>query len=369
MTQLRIAIDHQIFDLQSYGGISRYFIETATELGAHPACAVSIFAPLHMNEYLRLVQHPVKVVGVYAGGVPRSRRLLRAVNAALVPRLMNFNKPTIVHRTYYAAGQQAVKGARTVITVYDMIHERMSQTMANDPLARDKRAAIAAADHAICISESTRRDLIELFDVDPRRTSVVHLGFSLMPGQPSPPPALPGRPFLLYVGLRGKYKNFQGLLDAYAASPRMRERFDIVCFGGGPFSAQESAAVAATGAREGSVLQRGGDDGVLQHLYRGAAAFVYPSLYEGFGIPPLEAMSFGCPVVCCPVASMPEVVGDAAAFFDPNETDSLVQAIDQVTDDKAFRTLLVQRGTARLAQFSWQRCAQETLQVYRGLLA
>jgi len=369
MSALSVAFDHQIFDFQGYGGVSRYFVETATELAREPSCEVAIVAPLHMNEYLRAVLPPVRRTGVYIGGVPKSRRFSRAVNSLLVPTLLRQRRPDIVHRTYYAADQPAVRGARTVITVYDLIHERMGKSMAHDLPAREKRAAIAAADHAICISESTRRDLIELFDVDPQRTSVVHLGFSLMPGQPSPPPALPGRPFLLYVGLRGQYKNFQGLLDAYAASPRMRERFDIVCFGGGPFSAQESAAVAATGAREGSVLQRGGDDGVLQHLYRGASAFVYPSLYEGFGIPPLEAMSFGCPVVCCPVASLPEVVGDAAAFFDPDETDSLVRAIDQVTDDKAFRTLLVQRGTARLANFSWQRCAQETLQVYRGLLA
>jgi len=104
-------------------------------------------------------------------------------------------------------------------------------------------------------------------------------------------------------------------------------------------------------------------------MYRHAAVFAYPSLYEGFGIPPLEAMSFSCPVVCCPVASMPEVVGDAAAFFDANETDSLVRAIERVTEDATFRADLVQRGTARLAHFSWQRCADETLQVYRRLLA
>jgi len=369
MKPLSVAFDHQVFDFQRYGGISRYFVETATELARAPSCEVAIVAPLHMNEYLRAVQPPVHGPALYVGGVPKSRRFSRAVNSLLVPTLLRQRRPDIVHRTYYAANQPPVRGARTVITVYDLIYERMGQAMVHDPLVRDKRAAIAAADHAICISESTRRDLIELFGVDPQQTSVVHLGFSLMAGQPGPAAALPGREFILYVGLRGKYKNFQGLLNAYAASSRLRDRFDIVCFGGGPFSAEEFAAIAAAGARPGAVVQRSGDDGVLQQMYRHAAVFAYPSLYEGFGIPPLEAMSFSCPVVCCPVASMPEVVGDAAAFFDANETDSLVRAIERVTEDATFRADLVQRGTARLAHFSWQRCADETLQVYRRLLA
>jgi glycosyltransferase involved in cell wall biosynthesis len=369
MKPLSVAFDHQIFDFQRYGGVSRYFVETATELARQPACQVAIVAPLHMNEYLRAVQAPVHRTAFFVGGVPKSRRVARAVNTLLVPALLQNRKPDIVHRTYYEADQRPVKGARTVITVYDLIHERMGQSMAHDVHARDKRAAIAAADHAICISESTRRDLIELFGVDPQRTSVVHLGFSLMPGEAGAVPASPQRPFILYVGLRGKYKNFQGLLDAYAASSRLRDQFDIVCFGGGPFSANESAAIQTSGARAGSVVQRGGSDSVLQHLYRHAAVFVYPSLYEGFGIPPLEAMSFGCPVVCCPVASMPEVVGDAAAFFDPSDTDTLVSAIERATGDPAYRAQLVQSGTARLAHFSWQRCAAATLQVYRKLLA
>ena len=369
MTELSIAFDHQIFDLQRYGGVSRYFVEIANELALDPSLRVAIEAPLHINEYLRSVRPPVRSTALYVGGVSKVRRFAHAVNALLMPPLLRRRKPDIVHRTYYAAGQPTIKGARSVITVYDLIHERMGAGMAHDTPARAKRAAIAEADHAICISESTRRDLIELFGVDPQKTSVVHLGFSLMPAQHSTAEALPEREFILYVGLRGNYKNFQGLLDAYAASARLRERFDIVCFGASPFSAEECEAIAFTGARVGAVVHRGGDDSVLQQCYQRAAMFVYPSLYEGFGIPPLEAMSFGCPVLCCPVASMPEVVGDAAAFFEPGNVDSLVAAIERISTDPAFRADLVRRGTARLAHFSWKQCAEQTLQVYQKVMS
>ena len=368
MSALSIAFDHQIFDLQRYGGVSRYFVEIAKELALVPSCRVAIYAPLHINEYLRAVRPPVQSTALYVGGIPKSRRLAHGLNSMLMTPMLAYRKPDIVHRTYYAAGQPVVKGARSVITVYDLIHERMGSGMAHDTPARHKRAAIAAADHAICISESTRSDLIELFDVSPEKTSVVHLGFSLMTSQGGAVVSLPARDFSLYVGLRGNYKNFQGLLDAYAASTRLRDRFDIVCFGGAPFSADEQRAIAATGARAGAVMQLGGADSVLQQCYQRAAMFVYPSLYEGFGIPPLEAMSFGCPVLCCPVASMPEVVGDAAAFFEPGNVDALVAAIERVSSDSTYRTELVSRGTERLAHFSWQQCAEETLQVYRSLL-
>ncbi len=369
MTKLSIAFDHQIFDLQRYGGVSRYFVEIANELALDPSLQVAIEAPLHINEYLRSVRSPVRGTALYVGGIAKVRRLAHTVNALLMPPLLRRRKPDIVHRTYYAAGQPAVKGARSVITVYDLIHERMGSGMAHDTPARHKRAAIAEADHAICISESTRRDLIELFGVEPQKTSVVHLGFSLMTAQDTIRAPLPEREFILYVGLRGNYKNFQGLLDAYAASARLRDRFDIVCFGAAPFTAEETLAIAASGARAGAVQQIGGADSVLQQCYQRASMFVYPSLYEGFGIPPLEAMSFACPVLCCPVASMPEVVGDAAAFFEAGNVDALVAAIDRVSTDAPFRAELVRRGTERLAHFSWKQCAEQTLQVYQKVMS
>lgn len=370
---MNIVFDHQTFDLQRYGGISRYFCELAGHLASMPSCQVNIVAPLHINEYLRTVQAPVRTVGCFVGQIPRGRRLARVFNSAAAPTLLRRCRPDVVHRTYYAAGYRAIRGAATVITVYDMIHERLGGHLATDPNAMGKRDAIRAADHAICISGSTQRDLIELFDIDPSKTSVVHLGFSLMDSdlalEVSSVGASRERPFVLYVGQRAGYKNFDALMAAYASSARLRDGFDLVCFGGGAFSKAELAAQSAAPLRAGAVRQIGGSDAVLRALYQQAAVMVYPSLYEGFGIPPLEAMSFGCPVVCCPVSSLPEVVGTAAAFFTSGDTDSLVAAIERVVADAAYRAELVRLGTERLALFSWERCAEQTHQVYRGLLS
>ncbi len=112
-----------------------------------------------------------------------------------------------------------------------------------------------------------------------------------------------------------------------------------------------------------------GDDAVLAGYYRMASAFVYPSLYEGFGIPPLEAMSFDCPVVCSGVSSIPEVVGNAGEMFDPYDPDSIRMAIERVVSDDALRQTLIARGKERLKLFSWKRCAQETLDIYRRVLS
>jgi glycosyltransferase involved in cell wall biosynthesis len=199
------------------------------------------------------------------------------------------------------------------------------------------------------------------------KTSVVYLGFGLDRQEPAILPA-PRRPFFLFVGLRGGYKNFDRLVSAYAACSKLRNEYDLVAFGGGGFSSKERDVILSHGLGE-QVHQQGGDDSVLSALYRQAALFVYPSLYEGFGIPPLEAMSLDCPVVCSNTSSIPEVVGDAAVQFDPNDVESIGSALRSVAFDPQCRAELRLRGQSRIAEFSWRKCAMETLDVYQKVLA
>ena len=111
-----------------------------------------------------------------------------------------------------------------------------------------------------------------------------------------------------------------------------------------------------------------GDDAKLANYYRNASLFVYPSLYEGFGIPPLEAMGYGCPVVCSNTSSIPEVVGDAAILFDPYSLDSISNAIETVLTNNHLRSSLISRGFEQIQKFSWKKCADETLDVYKKVL-
>ena len=143
--------------------------------------------------------------------------------------------------------------------------------------------------------------------------------------------------------------------------------FDLVCFGGGAFTTREIALIKALNIDTKRVRQVPGSDEMLAGFYKAASAFVYPSLYEGFGIPPLEAMSFACPVVCSNVSSIPEIVGDAAEMFDPYDIESIQLAIERVVQDEELKSELINRGKERIKQFSWERCAQETLKVYKKI--
>jgi len=373
---MRVSFDTQIFCAQEVGGISRYFSSLANEMSMLPGVQASIVAPLHINAYLERL--PAGLVrGHRMRGASRASSLMRVASILSCGIAQYLARPDIVHRTYYYPVPPARRGVRTVITVYDMIHEKFPQDFPpRDPIRDWKTKAVARADHVICISQQTRRDLLSVHNIPEDRVSVIYLSHDSLAGLLVDEPAAAFRnrlfgadvPYLLYVGSRSPYKNFRGLLAAYAASPWLRSNFRLLCFGGGPLSAAEQALLAQAAVAK-NVLQVGGPDALLANCYRHAAVFVYPSLYEGFGLPPLEAMSLGCPVACSGTSSIPEVVGDAAVSFDPADSDAIRMSLEGLLGSGSRLTELVARGAARSRLFSWRRCAQETVEVYRRTLA
>lgn len=364
---MRVAFDYQIFALQNYGGISRYFCRIAEQM-AQAGTDVRVFSPLYRNAYLNELSEGI-VHGRWIEKYPRyTARLMLGYNRLQGRMAMSRWQPQVVHETYYARSSTAPKGCPTVLTVYDMIHELYPESFSSeDKTSQLKRRAVERADHVICISESTRQDLMRLFAVPESKLSVVHLGFEqFKPVAQKKQTRLP-RPYLLYVGARFAYKNFAGLLRAVASSTRLKSDFDIVAFGGGGFSASEQELMQRLGFAAGQVRQMGGDDALLGDLYEGAQAFVYPSIYEGFGLPPLEAMAHSCPVISSGTSSMPEIIGNAGVFFDPVNDDEMAGAIEGVVYSDSEVARLVALGHERLNHFSWQRCSQETLSIYNSL--
>jgi glycosyltransferase involved in cell wall biosynthesis len=171
-----------------------------------------------------------------------------------------------------------------------------------------------------------------------------------------------GPPSLLYVGERFAYKNFKVLAAAWRQSDWLRREFKLVCFGGPPPSAEEASL-------PGRVEFQRGDDLALATAYRQASVLIYPSLYEGFGLPLLEAFNLDCPVVTSGCGSIREVAGEAAQYFEAASPDSLVEALRRVLGDVAWRETLTNRGRDRAATFSWKRCAEATAEAYRVALA
>jgi glycosyltransferase involved in cell wall biosynthesis len=367
---LKIAFDHQTFILQRYGGISRYFVELAKNLSeiSPNAPEIKIIAPFYKNKYLYESRNKLNFRGLLVPDIPKTGRLLRYANNFISPIVLKHMNPDISHETYYFSNINKASRARRVITVYDMIHEIFPDQFSNNDPTRDaKKRAIARADHIVCISENTREDLVNILDVERDRTSVVHLGFALDSREPKAV-VLENKPFLLYVGSRHGYKNFSRVIEAYASSAILSKEFDFVCFGGGDIRPKEINLFRRLKLPLKQIHYVSGDDDLLAGYYKNASLFIYPSLYEGFGIPPLEAMSYGCPVACSNTSSIPEVVGEAAILFDPYSIDSIRHAMEEILIDSSLRSSVLLKGYDRIHHFSWTKCATETLNIYEGLL-
>jgi len=366
---VKIIFNDHIFSWQKYGGISRYFYELANTLSLDPTVLIKVASPLYVNEYFKSGSSQI-----FSGIKVPSGNLLEKgyhlINRSLAPLYIRSFKLDIFHETYYSSWGERVGGAKRVLTVYDMIHERLPQYFdPKDKTPMRKAAAVKRADHIICISESTRSDLIELLGVPYEKTSVVSLGFSFGNVE-DPVYAIDGlSPFLLYVGQRGGYKNFLSLLTVYAKNSFLKNHFQLIAFGGGEFTKEEKERLTSLNLNSSKVRQISGGDDILKGLYKKASLFVYPSKYEGFGIPPLEAMSMGCPVACSNTSSLPKVVCESAILFDPNSQGSMTNAILECLTNEVTRTALISKGRERVQYFSWHKCAQETKAVYERLLS
>jgi glycosyltransferase involved in cell wall biosynthesis len=359
LLDLRVRFSPDIFRTQRYGGVSRYITELHQGLVARSIDS-RIVAGLHVNFYLHGLTRTVGIDVDWIRPV-QARQALTKVSDRALERVWcsRLDRSTIWHKSMF--DHWVPTGPRLAITVYDMIHERFPEQFGpRDVIPASKRPWCEAADVVFAISATTRDDLLERFDLPADKVVVTPLGVTTV--QPSPGP-LPfeGRPWFLYVGERAKpYKNWQALLGALTAlGPESR----LACFGP-PATVAEMDLLAARGLAD-RVRFVGGDDHDLARLYRAASALVYPSYAEGFGLPPLEAMAQGCPVVAARAGAMPEVLGDAAVFFDPADGDELADALGQVLVDDARVDDLRRRGVDRAATFTWQRTVDATLAGYR----
>ena len=342
-----------IFRLQPRGGITRYFDELIPRL-TRPSRVV---AGLHQSRAIPAA----RVEGAfYMPGFRLSPRPRAVVNRWVDSARIRRDSDEILHPTYYR-DPKGLPSLPMVLTVYDMAHERFPTLFrqrwwsSRDP-ARWKKAIANRADRIVCISESTRRDLMEYLGVDERKTRVIHCGATDWSGVTAQEVLGIRQPFFLWVGERHTYKNFAATLDAWAASKAAGET-SILCVGGGPLR---------PGPRADRVHQRSLSDAELKWAYEHATGLLYTSRCEGFGLPLVEAMSLGCPVVDSNVSSMPEVAGDDAVYVNPDDVESIRAGIEQVWRARRDPSL-VERLKARASHFSWDRCAEAHEAVYREL--
>jgi alpha-1,3-rhamnosyl/mannosyltransferase len=270
----------------------------------------------------------------------------------------------------------------SIITLHDLSHLHYPQLHPNERVAYLRRQlphSLLNARHIIVDAQSTRQELIDIFDLPGEQISVIPLGvdpsFHTVNTGPTSSTLerfeLRPKHYLLSVGTLEPRKNIERTLQAYTALPEyLRKDFPLVLSGG---KGWKDAAIHARLKQikpPGRVILTGYvDHHDLLALYAACTAFVYPSLYEGFGLPILEGMAAGAPVITSNVSAMPEVAGDAALLIDPNSVDELAAAMQHVLEDQHLAADLSKRGQARARDFTWARTAAQTLDVYRRVLA
>jgi glycosyltransferase involved in cell wall biosynthesis len=384
---MKILFDHQIFYRQNYGGVSRYFCELMNRFSKDPD--ISFTLPLRFVQNDNLAQFPQ--LNKYWSG--RYNRLYNNKCVASVQKKIRFNALNfglnffinnqgescrilkkqdfdIFHPTYYEPYfLKYLQKKPYVITVYDMIHELFPGYFKSDDQTRAwKKELIEKAGVVIAISENTKTDILKFTEVDPDRVKVIHLGSPFEHcNEPqmntASDPFVSVKPYLLFVGARSDYKNFNFFIESVAEMLCKNNELNVVSAGSIPFSRRERQFLRNLNIFE-KVHYVKVNDIILKNLYRNAQAFVFPSLYEGFGLPVLEAFSCGCPAVLSNSSSLPEIGGDGAVYFEPTEKESINSVLEKVLSDETFRKDLITRGYYRLKYFSWENTAQKTKKIY-----
>lgn len=365
---MKLLYDHQIFSSQVYGGISRYFFELISRLSMYKEIELGLYHGYFINKYGLEKQQNNYFSYCGRRHKPRHRidRIFSLFNSIQLKIFNNIFNAEIYHQTYYGDYLNNTPTKR-VITVYDMIHEKLPQCFSvKDRTSEAKNKAVNKANGIIAISESTKRDLVEILGIPEEKIQVIYLANSLSKVKGNINKQIEF-PFIFYVGSRGGYKNFQLLLETYSRVVGINNNYKLLCFGGGSFSQEEIYSLRRLNV-EDKVLQVSGTDDLLADLYMQASVLVYPSLYEGFGIPPLEAMHYGCPVLASNSSSIPEIINNAGLFFESNSSDELLANLDKVLTDEELRSKLITSGYQRESEFSWDKCAQETLDYYKKFL-
>lgn len=254
-----------------------------------------------------------------------------------------------------------------VTTIHDMTYERLPEYFwVQDPLTAYKRVSAQRADKIIAISETTKRDLLTYLEVDESKVEVIYHGIDIdSPLQLEEVESLPAD-YLFFVGDRGGYKNFYLMLDAFANLSKKHPNLHLVLSGGGKLVGADVEIISRLKLNE-KVHHHQVNDAQLNYLYKHALLFIYPSLYEGFGLPILEAFRANCAILLSDTDCFREIAQESAAFFDRYSLEDLTQKIDDLISHKSLRDNLVEKGKQRLKDFPIEKSMNQTLQLYKSL--
>jgi len=359
---MRIHYDHQIFSVQRAGGASKYFQRLINELVATGEHEVSTgLGPLSYWQFSGgCLCEKEKVISRIDKRIRFAANELFARVGALSAREDVYH-PTLYYRTY------GRKSGAMVVTHHDCTYERYPELFSNHAQIREMKARqFAQATLIICVSHSGREDLHHFYDVDESKSIVIHHGVDHVPvGESMERTQEPwgDRPYLLFVGSRWPYKQFGYVVRALGSLPALQD-YSLVVAGGSAFSADENALIQESGLGDRLHKLSFVSDARMRALYSRADLLVYPSSYEGFGFPPLEALRLGTPSIVARSSSIPEVCGDAAYYFEADHFEDFRSRLEDACRNRSGRAELLERGRVIASGFTWERSARETVAVY-----
>ncbi len=368
---MKILYDHQTFSLQEYGGISRIYAELIKP-SPDPEIETELSLLFSNNEYLKELKEIPHRSFLKNSNWKYKIQAIYNLNKIYSISKISTGKYDLFHPTYYDHYfLKYVKQKPFVVTVLDMIHEKFVDKyndFALDKRVQGKKIILQEASRIIAISDSTKKDIVEVFDIDKEKIEVIYLGSSIERKDCEMYLRLVEEDYILFIGNRGDYKNFNFFLQSIAPLLNIHKHIKLLCGGGGKFTEQETLLIKNLGLQQKVKHIVIKNDTTLISLYSNAICFVFPSLYEGFGIPVLEAFSCGCACAVSNSSSLPEVGGDAALYFNPEDSNSILNVVSKLVNDDFVRQEKIAKGYERALMFSWKRTREETFRLYERLL-
>lgn len=356
---MKILFDHQLFSWQRWGGASKYFAMLLNNMPKENWDTTTIFSN---NEYVKAL-NLFSCRHLFSNKVFSGQGLLmHTLNKPYSLYRLRKRDYDVYHQTHFDPfGLRAIKNKPMVTTFHDINCSTLNPDM---KMVKWQEQSLNRANKVVAVSCNTKQDLVNTFNIAPEKVEVIYHGIET--DNLSYAPRIFDFPYILYVGTRDHHKNFERFAKAYSVFQKKFQNIRLVCTWK-DFTPSEKELIHRLNISD-RVIHYSANEAEMNTLYKNALFFAFPSLYEGFGMPILEAMINKCPVVLSNASCFPEIAQNAGLYFNPNEIDDMVAVMSRVAESENLRTELVSLGLKRVADFSWGKCAQEHMRVYESII-
>ena len=360
---MKVLLNNSLFFYQKYGGVSRYSACIIEEL-FKKKINIDVIAPIYKNNYLKNIKN-LKLKGIYLPRYP-NLQFLRNINLKLINKYKKKFMGNIIHDLYYPEKLNN-NNKKKILTVHDTIHEKFSNLYSDDHM-KFRNEIIKNIDIFICVSNNTKENLKEYYKVSDDKIFVVSHGYNHLNNIDTNNlliQNISNKPFILYVGGRFKYKNFKLLIEAYSKNKKIQDEFNIICYGGEKISEDEIDNFRKFGI-EKNIIKIYGNDNILKQLYLYAKLLVSTSMYEGFGMTILEALSLKCPVLANNIKVFEEIYKDSINYYEFNTLDSLIYQLEEILINQKY-TINKKTLNNVLLENNWKNSVNKTIEIYNLL--